>query len=50
LVGTLELLQEFPTAAVQVLELIRPVEDRPEWVMTLELSVFYDDGSTQVGQ
>ena len=50
LVGTLELLQEFPTAAVQVLELIRPVEDRPEWVMTLELLVFYDDGSTQVGQ
>jgi len=50
LVGTLELLQEFPTAVVQVLELIRPVEDRPEWVMTLELSVFYDDGSTQVGQ
>lgn len=50
LVGTLQLLQEFPTAAVQVLELIRPVEDLPEWVMSLELSVFYDDGSTQGGQ
>ena len=50
LVGTLQLLQGFPTAAVQVLELVRPVEDLPEWVMTLELSVFYDDGATQVGQ
>ena len=50
LVGTLQLLQGFPTAAVQVLELIRPVEDLPEWVLSLELSVFFDDGATLVGQ
>ena len=50
LVGTLQLLQQFPTAAVQVLELVRPVADSPEWVLSLELSVFFDDGTTQVGQ
>ena len=50
LVGALQLLQEFPTAAVQVLELVRPVEDLPEWVMRLELSVFFGDGTIQVGQ
>ena len=49
LVGTLQLLQEFPTA-VQVLELVRAVEGLPEWVMILELSVFFDDGKTQVDQ
>ena len=47
-VGTLRLLQDFPTAAVDMLELRRPVEDLPEWVMTLELSVFFDDGARQV--
>ena len=50
LVGTLQLLQAFPTAAMQVLEMVRPVENLPEWVMSLELSVFYDDGTTRVGQ
>ena len=49
LVGTLQLLQGFPTA-VQVLELVRAVEGLPEWVMILELSVFFDDGKTQVDQ
>lgn len=49
LVGTLQLLQEFPTA-VQVLELVRAVEGLPEWVMILELSVFFDDGAAQVDQ
>jgi len=50
LVGTLQLLQQFPTAAVQVLELVRPVANSPEWVLSLELSVFFDDGTTQAGQ
>ena len=49
LVGTLQLLQGLPTA-VQVLELVRAVEGLPEWVMILELSVFFDDGKTQVDQ
>ena len=49
LVGALQLLQDFPTA-VQVLEMVRAVEGQPEWVMILELSVFFDDGATQVEQ
>ena len=44
LVGVLKLLQEFPTAAVQTLEFVRPPEQLESWEMSLELDVFFGPG------
>ena len=43
LVGVLMLLQDFPTAAVQTLDFVRPPEGFDDWNMNLELDIFFDD-------
>ena len=43
LVGSLELLGDFPTSAVQVMRLVRGFEEEDGWDMSLELDVFYRD-------
>ena len=44
LVGLLKLLEDFPTAAVQSLNLAKPIEGSAKWELTLELDLFYGDG------
>jgi len=44
LVGVLELLRDFPTAKVQALHFVRPIERPKSWEMNLELDVFYGNG------
>lgn len=44
LVGVLKLLQEFPTAAVQTLDFVRPSEELDNCGMSLELDVFFGAG------
>ena len=46
LVGVLELLRDFPTAKVQALHFVRPIEAPESWEMNLELDVFYGNGGT----
>ena len=41
LVGILSLVREHPTASVQSFQFARPAEDLGNWVMSLELAVFY---------
>ena len=50
LVGMLSLLQDLPTASVQVLQLIRPPEELADWELSLELTLFFSNGGTQVSQ
>jgi len=46
LVGMLELLRDFPSAKVQLLQFVRPPEGQDIWEMSLELDVFYGDEGT----
>ena len=46
LVGALSLLQDFPTAAIQRLDFVRPPEDVESWDMNLELDVFFEEEGT----
>ena len=46
LVGMLSLLQDLPTASVQVLQLIRLPEELAEWELSLELTLFFSNGGT----
>jgi len=48
LVGMLSLLQDLPTASVQVLQLIKPPEELADWELSLELTLFFSNGGTQV--
>ena len=41
LVGILRLVKEHPTASVQSLQFTRVTEDLENWVLSLELAVFY---------
>lgn len=46
LVGMLQLLQDFPTATVQVLQLVRSPESLDSWEMNLNLDVLYRNEGT----